>query len=66
MAIQTPCSQLTTKQADNLFFSELPSKIEKAKELCAKCPMTQECLALGMEMEFGIFGGLTPEERKAL
>lgn len=64
--IVPPCAQMTLKEADNLFFSELPSKIAKAKALCATCPMVEACLAQGMEMEFGIFGGLTPQERKAL
>jgi hypothetical protein len=64
--ITPPCATLSIKESDNLFFSELPSKVAKAKALCAECPMTQACLELGMEMEFGIFGGLTPQERKAL
>lgn len=64
--ITPPCAELSIKESDNLFFSELPSKVAKAKAMCATCPMTEACLKLGMEMEFGIFGGLTPQERKAL
>lgn len=52
----------------NLFFSELKSKVAKAKAICDTCPVAKECLdfALSEEIEFGIFGGATPQERKAM
>lgn len=40
----------------------------EAKRVCARCPVTAECLAdamAGRELE-GIWGGLTADERKAL
>lgn len=51
-----------------LFFSVLASKVAKAKALCNECPVANKCLefALEEEIEFGIFGGTTPEERKQL
>ena len=65
--ITPPCSLLPAKEADKLFFSEESAKRQaQAKAICATCPMIDACLQLGMEMEFGIFGGLTPAERKAL
>ena len=65
--VTPPCALLPQKEADKLFFSEESAKrIAKAKAICATCPMTAACLEIGMEMEFGIFGGLTPAERKAL
>lgn len=61
------CATLPLAEADKLFFSEDSEKrIAKAKALCADCPMIQACLELGMEMEYGIYGGLTPQERAAL
>jgi WhiB family redox-sensing transcriptional regulator len=56
------------KEADKLFFSESPKRIAMAKALCADCPITAKCLqfALDEEIEFGIFGGSTPQERKAM
>lgn len=65
---ETPCAQMGWEKADKLFFSELPSKIAKAKALCDSCPLKAKCLqiALNSEAEFGIFGGTTPQERKAL
>lgn len=52
----------------DLFFSELKSKVAKAKAICASCEVIEKCLefALDTEIEFGIFGGATPQERKAL
>lgn len=47
-------------------------KEKKAKQFCARCPVKLECLndALAAEYpigpRFGIFGGLTHQERKLL
>lgn len=62
--IEAKCDATNT----NLFFSTLPSKVAKAKALCNECSVSNECLefALNEEIEFGIFGGTTPEERKQL
>jgi len=35
-----------------------------AKAVCARCPVRRECLERGMAIPFGVFGGLTPEERR--
>ena len=62
-------NDIACKDVDtNLFFSELKSKIEKAKTICNSCPVKSECLefALNDGIEFGIFGGATPHERKQL
>lgn len=53
------------------FFSEAEYKVADAKRLCASCPVSVECLDLGMSAEpagsrYGIYGGLTPEERSKL
>ncbi|MDN5744404.1 MAG: WhiB family transcriptional regulator [Nocardioidaceae bacterium] len=39
-----------------------------AKELCAACPLQRACLreALVEDEEWGIWGGLNPQERVAL
>ena len=41
----------------------LPDR-ELAARLCAGCPVRRECLERGMAIPFGVFGGLTPEERR--
>ena len=52
----------------NLFFSELASKVIKAKMICSTCPVKKQCLdfAISNNIEEGIFGGLTFDERKSL
>ncbi len=39
-----------------------------AKSLCAKCPIILECLDYALEAneEYGVWGSLTPNERKKL
>ena len=57
-----------TPEDSNLFFSELASKVAKAKLICSTCPVQNECLdfAISNNIEEGIFGGLTFNERKSL
>lgn len=40
----------------------------KAKQVCATCPVRAECLAeaLDNEIEWGVWGGLTERERRAV
>jgi len=40
----------------------------RAKRVCAGCPVRTECLAdaLDHRMEFGVWGGMTERERRAL
>jgi WhiB family redox-sensing transcriptional regulator len=40
----------------------------RAKRVCAGCPVRTECLAdaLDNRMEFGVWGGMTERERRAL
>lgn len=66
--VAVPCAALSIAESDKLFFSESPKRIAKAKALCAECPMQAKCLQFAIEesIEFGIFGGLTPSERKSL
>lgn len=43
-------------------------QVEKAKSVCARCPVRSECLnyALRNGLNHGIFGGMTESERRAL
>jgi WhiB family redox-sensing transcriptional regulator len=43
-------------------------KTAQAKQVCAACPVSVQCLALAMDTGtlHGIFGGMTPMERRAL
>lgn len=63
---QASCAEV---QPD-LFFSETGNHIETrlAKSVCAQCPVIEQCLeyALAYRMEFGVWGGLSSQERKSL
>jgi len=50
----------------DIFFSELASKVARAKAVCSTCPVQKQCLdfAISNNIEEGIFGGLTFDERK--
>lgn len=56
-----------------LFFPQLNDRGAQAKEICAKCEVRLQCLQLAMTAEakfntkrYGIFGGLSPRDRKQL
>ena len=52
----------------DLFFGEYAGRIAQAKAICARCKVSAKCLdfAIAEDIEFGIYGGKTPDERKAL
>lgn len=41
-------------------------QVTAAKQICAGCPVLTECRVYGMGQSDGIFGGLTPDERRDL
>ncbi len=43
-------------------------QIEDAKAVCARCPVIDPCLdeALGNGLDFGVWGGLSEDERRTL
>jgi WhiB family transcriptional regulator, redox-sensing transcriptional regulator len=43
-------------------------QLARAKAICARCPVTDECLryALGTGQEYGVWGGTSEEERKSM
>lgn len=49
-----------------LFYSDYPSAVKRAKAICATCPVREACLKQGMDEEFGVWGGLSPEDRAGL
>lgn len=55
--------------ATSLFFPEParpdPAVVTEAKAVCARCPVRERCLAVGIREEHGIWGGLTVGERRA-
>jgi WhiB family redox-sensing transcriptional regulator len=61
-------SQAQCKQAgpDELFVRGAAQN--RAKQMCAGCPVRTECLAeaLDNQIEWGVWGGMTERERRAL
>ena len=53
-----------------LFFPDSTeyAKIKQAKALCNQCNSKQECLSFAMSIraDYGIWGGLTDQERRSL
>lgn len=50
------------------WFIERGESARPAKRICADCPVRQQCLqyALDAHITEGIWGGLTPRERRAI
>lgn len=50
------------------FFPEKGSPNKSAKRICGRCPVTAECLeyALRHDERFGIWGGLSENQRRRL
>ena len=55
-----------TSEPDQLFVSGADQ--HKAKAICAACPVRVECLAEALDnrIEWGVWGGMTERERRAL
>lgn len=52
------------------FFTESKPRVREIKNVCARCPVSRQCLDEAMRTEdssrYGIYGGLTAAERDAL
>ncbi len=48
----------------DLWFSEHPTDLERAKQLCADCPIRADCLAAALERAepWGVWGGQILEQ----
>lgn len=64
----TPCTNFP-----DLFFGDSAAgaahtDIRMAKTLCQQCPITNECLTYALEAkeEWGVWGGMSTQERKRL
>lgn len=62
----TSAAACKDKQPDELFVKGAAQN--RAKQLCMGCPVRTECLAEALDnrMEWGVWGGLTERERRAL
>ena len=46
------------------FYPDLGGDAGRAKQVCARCPVRAECLAAGQREAHGVWGGMTPKERR--
>ncbi|MGZ4451945.1 MAG: WhiB family transcriptional regulator [Nocardioides sp.] len=62
----TPRAACNADQPDALFVRG--AEQNKAKQVCSSCPVRTECLAeaLDNQIEWGVWGGMTERERRAL
>lgn len=53
--VYLPCQTVDPE----IFFAEWPTELERAKELCADCPLRRQCLegALARREAYGVWGG---------
>lgn len=50
----------------DLFFPVLGGSTSFAKEICATCPVREECFEAGQDELYGVWGGTSVEERRRL
>ncbi len=53
-------------QTDTFFPSNIKELFDRAKAICATCPEMHPCREAGMAEPYGIWGGLTPRERRRI
>jgi hypothetical protein len=46
-----------------LFFSNRDADVDRARAICASCPVTSQCAAAAASEKYGTWAGLTPEDR---
>ena len=64
--VRAVIERMVVSQPDELFVRG--AEQNKAKQLCSGCPVRTECLAeaLDNQIEWGVWGGMTERERRAL
>ncbi len=63
-----PQNGLAGWKLTDLFYSEDEEHVAAAKQICNKCPIRAKCLetALAFRESEGVWGGMTPNERRSL
>lgn len=64
------CRDLTPQESDRIFYPGIGQSANEAKAICSRCPVQQQCLEesfrTAQTRAYGVFGGLTVEERQRL
>lgn len=60
------CAQAGPGFADEFLFPEEGHYLPRAIAICRACPVRRECLqwAIDTNQKFGVWGGLTPNQRR--
>lgn len=56
------CRNVGTK----MFFDQSSEEEEQSRVVCDACPIRTECLLFGLTQRYGMWGGMTEKERRAL
>ena len=48
----------------DVFFETEPESLDAARRVCRRCPVAVECGQAGLTERYGVWGGLTPAERR--
>ena len=67
-ASRAACRHLPPRDVDRMFFGKGHKQQTAARIVCLGCPVIAECLAdaLDNRTEFGVWGGMTERERRAM
>lgn len=49
----------------DVFYVGRGESVDPARELCARCPVATQCAAAGAHEREGVWGGITPKERRS-
>lgn len=49
-----------------MFFPRRGENVSEAKAVCATCPVKAECADYGLPEKYGVWGGLTDQERRVI
>lgn len=50
----------------NMFYPERGEAVKLRKAVCVGCPVRAQCLEAGMREHFGVWGGLSEQERRRM
>lgn len=54
------------KDPELFFETEAGATYHEARAICAECPASDACLDFGLDLDFGMWGGTSPKERRQL
>lgn len=61
--LHAACRDFPINRIDDVFFSTSKDGIAEAKKICKRCPVIIDCREAGRREPFGVWGGLSEDER---